>query len=57
LASPLVIQKPVASEPTIVYLVVSQDAISAALVQDIEANEQPVYFASLVLHGVEVPND
>jgi len=41
-------------EPIIVYLVVSEDAINAVLVQKVETEERPVYFVSRVLHGAEV---
>jgi len=54
LASPLVIQKPNTREPIIVYLVVSNEAISSVLVQEIGAEERPVYFISRVLHDAEV---
>jgi len=54
LASPLVIQKSNATKPIIIYLVVSEDAISATLVQDVEKEERPLYFISWVLHDVEV---
>lgn len=54
LATPSVIPKPIAKEPIIVYLVVSEDAISALLVQEVETKEQPVYFVSRVLHGAKV---
>jgi len=54
LASSPVIQKPNAKEPIIVDLVMSEDAISTILVQEVETKEGPVYFVSRVLHGVEV---
>jgi len=54
LASPPVIQKSNTREPIIVYLDVSNEAISSILVQEIDAEERPVYFISRVLHGAEV---
>ena len=54
LASPSVIQKPNVHEPIIVYLAVSNEVISSVLVQEIEAEERPVYFVSRVLHGAEI---
>ena len=53
LASPPVIPKPNAREPIVVYLVVSNEAVSSVLVQEIEAEERPVYFVSRVLHDAE----
>ncbi|XP_068461695.1 uncharacterized protein [Phaseolus vulgaris] len=53
LSSPPVIQKPNAREPTVVYLAVSNEAVSSVLVQEIEAEERPVYFISRVLHDAE----
>ena len=54
LASPPVIQKPNAKEPIIVYLAISDDAVSSVWVQEVETEEIRVYFVSLVLHGAEV---
>ena len=54
LASPLVIQKSNARDPIIVYLAISNEVVSSVLVQEIDAEERPVYFVSRVLHGVEV---
>jgi len=54
LASPPVIQKPNTREPIIVYLAVSNEAVSYVLVQEIETEERPVYFVSRVLHDAEV---
>jgi len=39
LAYPLVIQKPNAKEPTIVYLAMSEDAINTILVKEVETEE------------------
>jgi len=54
MASPPVIQKSNTREPIIVYLVVTTEAISSVLVQEIGAEERPVYFVSRVLHDAEV---
>jgi len=54
LASPPVIQKPNAREPIIVYLVVSSEAVSSVLVQEIEAEVTHVYFVSRVLDDAKV---
>jgi len=54
LSSPPVIQKPDAREPIIVYLAVSNKAVSSVLVQEINSEERPVYFVSRALHGAEV---
>ena len=53
LTSPSVIQKSRPDQPILVYLVVSKEAISVALVQEIEGEEQPIYFVSRTLHAVE----
>ncbi|XP_068475223.1 uncharacterized protein [Phaseolus vulgaris] len=53
LASPPVIQKSNPREPIVVYLAVSNAAVSSVLVQEIEAEERPVYFVSRVLHDAE----
>jgi len=54
LASSPVIQKPNTHELIIVYLAISNEAVSLVLVQEIEAEERPVYFVSRVLHDVKV---
>ena len=54
LSSPPVIQKPDAREPIIVYLAVSNEAVSSVLVQEINFEEQPVYFVSRALDGAEI---
>jgi len=43
LASPPVIQKPRLDQPIIVYLSVSKDSVSAALVQEVEGEQRPMY--------------
>ena len=50
---PPVIQKPNVREPVVVYLAVSNEAVSSVLVQEIGAEERPVYFVSRVLHDAE----
>ncbi|XP_068492144.1 uncharacterized protein [Phaseolus vulgaris] len=54
LTSPTVIQKPRPDHPILVYLVVSEEAVNAALVQESEGKEWPVYFVSRTLHSVEM---
>jgi len=51
LTSPAVIQKPRLDHPILVYLAVSEEAVSAALVQETEGEERPVYFVSRTLHS------
>ena len=46
LTSPSVIQKSRPNHPILVYPVVSEEAVSAALVQEAEGEEWPVYFVS-----------
>jgi len=53
LTSPAVIQKPRPDYPILVYLAVSEEAVSAALVQETEGEERPVYFVSRTLHSAE----
>jgi len=53
LTSPAVIQKPRPDNPILVYLAVSEEAVSAALVQEAEGEKQPVYFVSRTLHSAE----
>jgi len=53
LTSPAVIQKPRADHPILVYLTVSEEAVSAALVQETEGEERPVYFVGRTLHSAE----
>jgi len=51
--SPAVIQKPRPDHPILVYLAVSEEAVSAALVQETEGEERLVYFVSRTLHLAE----
>jgi len=53
LTSPSVIQKPRIDQPILVYLTVSEEAISAALVEEVEDEERPIYFVSRTLHEAE----
>jgi len=54
MASPLVIQKSNTTEAIIIFLVVSEDAFSVALVQEVEKENRQFYFISQVLHDAEV---
>jgi len=53
LSSPTVIQKPRLDLPIVVYLAVSEEAVSSALVQEINNEEHPVYYVSRTLHTTE----
>ena len=53
MSSPAVIQKPRLDLPIVVYLAVSEEAVSSALVQEVDNEEHPVYFVSRTLHEVE----
>ena len=53
LSSPAVIKKPRLDLPIIVYLAVSEEAVSSALVQEVNNEEHPVYFVSWMLHTAE----
>jgi len=53
LTSPAVIQKSRPDHPILVYLAVSEEAVSAALVQESEGEERPVHFISRTLHSAE----
>jgi len=53
LTSPAVIQKSRLDHPILVYLAVSEEAVSAALVQETGGEERPVYFVSRTLHSAE----
>jgi len=50
LSSPTVIQKPRLDLPIMVYLTVSKEAVSSALVQEVNNEEHPLYFVSQTLH-------
>ena len=53
LSSLTVIQKPRPDQPIVVYLAVSEEAVSVALVPEVEKEERPVYFVSRTLHTAE----
>jgi len=53
LSSPAVIKKPRLDLPIVVYLAVLKEAISAALVQEVDREEHPMYFVSRTLHAAE----
>jgi len=53
LSSPAVIKKLRLDLPIVVYLPVSEEAVSAALVQEVDHEEYPVYFVSRTLHAAE----
>ena len=53
LSSPAVIKKPRLDLPIVVYLAVSEEAVSAALVQEVDHEEHPAYFVSRTLHAAE----
>ena len=50
LASPPIIHKPIPGTPILVYLAISDEAMSAAPVQQTGEGQQPVYFVSRTLH-------
>jgi hypothetical protein len=54
LASPLVLARPQQGVPLLLYLTVSDNALSSALVQEIEGEERSIYFVSRTLRGAEL---
>ncbi|XP_020202547.1 uncharacterized protein LOC109788270 [Cajanus cajan] len=54
LTSPLILSKPQADLPLLMYLSASDSAISTVLVQETGNSQLPVYFVSRVLQGAEV---
>jgi hypothetical protein len=54
LASPPVLARPQQGVPLLLYLAVSDNALSSALVQEVEGEERPVYFVSRTLRGAEL---
>jgi ribonuclease HI len=54
LASPPVLARPQQGTPLLLYLAVSDHALSSALVQEVEGEERPVYFVSRTLRGAEL---
>ena len=53
LTSPPIIHKPDTRQPLLVYITATDHTISAALVQDIEGTQHPVYFVSRTLQDPE----
>ncbi|XP_020209186.1 uncharacterized protein LOC109794123 [Cajanus cajan] len=53
LASPPILTKPDTSKELIVYLSVSEEAVSTVLVQEEEGKQQPIYFVSRTLPDAE----
>jgi len=53
MSSQVVIQKSIPDQPIVVYLTISEEAVSTALVLEVENEEQPVYFVSQTLHATE----
>nr|KYP58844.1 Retrovirus-related Pol polyprotein from transposon 17.6 [Cajanus cajan] len=54
LTSPPILTKPRTDSPLLVYLSVSDSAVSAVLVQEKGSSQMPVYFVSKVLQGAKV---
>jgi len=53
MATPPVIQKPVHGQTIMVYLSISEEAISSVLVQETDQKQKPVYFVSRTLQDAE----
>ena len=54
LSSPTVIQKSRTNQSILVYLAVSEEAVSVALVQEVEREERSIYFVSWTLHAAKI---
>jgi hypothetical protein len=54
LASPPVLARPQEHVPLLLYLAVSDNALSSALVQEVGGEERPIYFVSRTLRGAEL---
>ncbi|GAU30847.1 hypothetical protein TSUD_365550 [Trifolium subterraneum] len=54
LASPPILTRPQVGNPLYMYLDVSENSMSSALVQDIKGEERPVYFVSRIFREVEI---
>ncbi|XP_058722967.1 uncharacterized protein LOC131594783 [Vicia villosa] len=54
LSKPPVLSRPDDNEPLYLYLAVSNEAVSAALIREIDDGQKPVYFTSKALQGPEV---
>nr|KYP68693.1 Retrovirus-related Pol polyprotein from transposon 412 family [Cajanus cajan] len=53
LATPPILMRPDSSSPLLVYLAVSDEAISSVLVQEKEGTQAPIYFVSRLLQDSE----
>ncbi|GAU41232.1 hypothetical protein TSUD_280320, partial [Trifolium subterraneum] len=53
LASPPVLSRPKQGTPLTLYLAVSENAMSAALVQEVDDEEKPIYFISRIFRDAE----
>jgi len=53
LTSPLILHKPDTHQPLLVYITTTDYTVSAALVQEIEGTQHPVYFVSRTLQDPE----
>ncbi|RDX67650.1 Retrovirus-related Pol polyprotein, partial [Mucuna pruriens] len=53
LAAPLVLTCPTLGIPLLIYIFVCNDALNAAMVQEKEGKQYPIYFTSKVLQGAE----
>ncbi|GAU32075.1 hypothetical protein TSUD_53430 [Trifolium subterraneum] len=54
LASPPILTRPQLGSPLYLYIAVSENSMSSALVQDIKGEERPVYFVSRIFRGAEI---
>ena len=53
LTSPPILQRPDTSLPLIIYLAATEDVVSAAIVQERQREQHPIYFVSQTLQDVE----
>jgi hypothetical protein len=56
LASPPILTRPQKGNPLYLYLVVSDNALSSAVVQETKGEEKPIYFVSRTFKGAEAKN-
>jgi len=54
LSSPPILHKPAKGKPLLIYLAISNNVVSTAIVQEHDGQQQPVYFISRVLHDAEL---
>ncbi|GAU10592.1 hypothetical protein TSUD_418170 [Trifolium subterraneum] len=54
LSSPPILTRPQLGCPLYLYLAVSENSMSSALVQDVKGEERPVYFVSRIFKGAEI---